>query len=30
MNRMAENYIRPCYSYYQDEWDELIPAVDFA
>jgi len=30
MNRMIENYIRCYCSYHQDDWDELLPAAEFA
>ena len=30
MNRMVENYLRCYCSYYQNEWDELHPAAQFA
>ena len=30
MNRMVENYLRCYCSYHQDNWDELLPAAEFA
>lgn len=30
MNRMVENYIRCYCSYHQNNWDELLPAAEFA
>lgn len=30
MNRMVENYLRCYCSYHQDDWDELLPAAEFA
>ena len=30
MNRMVENYIRCYCSYHQNDWDELLPAAEFA
>ena len=30
MNRMVENYIRCYCSYNQDDWDDLLPAAEFA
>lgn len=30
MNRMIENYLRCYCSYHQDDWDELLPAAEFA
>ena len=30
MNRMVENYLRCYCSYHQNDWDELLPAAEFA
>jgi len=30
MNRMVENYLRCYCSYHQDDWDEMLPAAEFA
>ena len=30
MNRMIENYLRCYCSYHQNDWDELLPAAEFA
>lgn len=30
MNRMVENYLRCYCNYHQDDWDELLPAAEFA
>jgi len=30
MNRMVENYLRCYCNYHQDNWDELLPAAEFA
>ena len=30
MNRMVENYIRCYCNYHQNDWDELLPAAEFA
>ena len=30
MNRMIENYLRCYCNYHQDDWDELLPAAEFA
>ena len=30
MNRMVENYLRCYCNYHQNNWDELLPAAEFA
>lgn len=30
MNRMIENHLRCYVSYHQNDWDELLPAAEFA
>ena len=30
MNIMVENYLRCYFSYHQNDWDELLPAAEFA
>ena len=30
MNRLVENYLRCYCNYHQDNWDELLPAAEFA
>ena len=30
MNQYIDQRLRPFVSYYQDDWDELLPIVDFA